>query len=216
MKRSSRITLISAVLFAAMALGVIAYLQLGPTVPLPTPAAAAVNTKIDIEGLHFVHWAQPRQLRPLSFKDETGARVSLADFQGRVILLNVWATWCPPCREEMPALDRLSAKRQAAGFAVVTLSLDAPSAAKAFLKGINARTLTAYTDAEGMALRVLGVSTVPSTILIDRKGRELGGLSGATAWDSGAALALIDDALKEPTCAPRIPCSVLVSAHDLS
>lgn len=198
MKTSFRIALISAVLLAAGALGVIAYLQFGPKAPLPTPAAAAVHTKIDIEGLHFVRWAQPRLLRPLSFTDETGARVSLANFKGKVILLNVWATWCPPCREEMPALDRLNAKRQSAGFAVVALSLDAPASAKAFLKSIDARTLIAYTDAEGMAMRVLGVSTVPSTILIDRQGRELGRLSGAAAWDSGAALALIDDALKEP------------------
>ncbi|WP_371437592.1 TlpA family protein disulfide reductase, partial [Polaromonas sp.] len=96
MKTSFRITLISVVLLAAGALGVIAYLQFGPKAPLPKPAASAGYTKIDIEGLHFLRWAQPRQLRPLSFKDSTGARVSLADFQGKVILLNVWATWCPP------------------------------------------------------------------------------------------------------------------------
>ncbi|MCY1167305.1 Thiol:disulfide interchange protein TlpA [compost metagenome] len=197
-KTSSRIALVSAVVLAVGAFGVAAYLQFGPKTPLLKPAAAAVERKIDIEGLHFVRWAQPRQLRPLSFKDSTGARVSLTDFQGKVILLNVWATWCPPCREEMPALDRLNAKRQSADFAVLALSLDAPAPAKTFLMSIDARTLNAYTDAEGMALQVLDVSTVPSTILIDRRGRELGRVSGAAAWDSDAALALIDDALKEP------------------
>jgi len=68
--------------------------------------------------------AQPRPLPPLAFSDEQGKRTSLADFRGRVVLLNIWATWCGPCREEMPTLDRLQAALGGANFEVVALSID--------------------------------------------------------------------------------------------
>src|SRR3546814_19829593 len=71
-----------------------------------------------------MRWHTPRELPLISFQDATGKTVTVADFQGRVILLNLWATWCPPCREEMPSLDRLNAKRGAADFEVVALLIE--------------------------------------------------------------------------------------------
>ena len=72
----------------------------------------------------FAPHATARVIGPLRFSDESGAEVSLAGFQGRVVLLNVWATWCPPCREEMPTLDRLQASLGGPQFEVVTVSID--------------------------------------------------------------------------------------------
>ncbi len=133
-----------------------------------------------------------------SFSDAAGRPISLAAFRGRLVLLNLWATWCPPCREEMPALDRLNVRLGGDRFVVVTLALDSPSKAQAFLQQINARTLHAYTDSQGLALSTLRVTTVPTTLLIDARGRELGRLSGAAPWDEKPALELIQSYLKEP------------------
>lgn len=113
------------------------------------------------------------------------------------MLLNLWATWCPPCLEEMPALDRLNAVAGGERFVVVPLALDSPAKSAAFLARIKATTLRAYTDTEGRALGTLGVTTVPTTLLIDARGREVGRLSGAAAWDGKHALDLIQSYLKE-------------------
>ncbi len=97
----------------------------------------------------------------------------------------------------MPALDRLNARVGGDRFAVVTLALDSPAKADAFLRQIKATTLRAYTDSEGRALSTLGVTTVPTTLLIDAQGREIGRLSGAAAWDQRPAIELIQFHLKE-------------------
>lgn len=99
----------------------------------------------------------------------------------------------------MPALDRLSAHLGGDQFTVVTLGLDSPAKAEAFLRQIKATTLLGYTDTQGLALSTLGVTTVPTTLLIDAKGREIGRLSGAAAWDEKPALNLIQSYLREPT-----------------
>lgn len=99
----------------------------------------------------------------------------------------------------MPALDRLNARLSGDKFVVVTLALDSPAKAEAFLRQIKATTLRGYTDTQGLALSTLGVTTVPTTLLIDARGREIGRLSGAAAWDEAPALDLIQSYLKEST-----------------
>lgn len=135
-------------------------------------------------------------MRHLQFSDESGKPVSLEDFRGKVVLLNLWAPWCPPCREEMPSLDRLNAKRRGAGFEVLTLSLDTPARTQRFLQEIRASTLRAYTDDKGRAMTVLGVTSVPTTLLIDSRGREIGRMSGAANWEGEDPLRLIDSYVK--------------------
>lgn len=165
-----------------------------------SPASLAGPQIVELGGgQKFERWGAPRPLADLIFSDAAGRPVSLADFRGRLVLLNLWATWCPPCREEMPALDRLNARLGGDKFVVIALALDSPVKAEAFLKQIKASTLGAYTDSQGLALSTLRVTTVPTTLLIDARGRELGRLSGAAPWDEKPALELIQSYLKEPT-----------------
>lgn len=152
---------------------------------------------VELSGQKFEQWAQSRPLPDLVFSDPAGKPTSLGDFRGRLVLLNLWATWCPPCLEEMPALDRLNARLGGDKFVVVTLALDSPVKAEAFLRRINATTLRGYNDSQGLALSTLGARTVPTTLLIDARGREIGRLSGAAAWDEKPALDLIQAFLKE-------------------
>jgi len=157
----------------------------------------AADQVVELNGQKFQRWAKPREIPDLRFSDPAGGPTSLSKFRGRVILLNLWATWCPPCREEMPALDRLNARVGGDKFVVVTLALDSPAKAEAFLRQIKATTLQGYTDTQGLALSTLGVTTVPTTLLIDARGREIGRLSGAAAWDETPAVDLIQSFLKE-------------------
>jgi thiol-disulfide isomerase/thioredoxin len=157
----------------------------------------AASEVFELSGQKFERWAKPRDVPDLRFSDPAGRPTSLSKFRGRMLLLNLWATWCPPCREEMPALDRLNARLGGDRFTVVTLALDSPAKADAFLRQIKATTLQNYTDTQGLALSTLGVTTVPTTLLIDAQGREIGRLSGAAAWDEKPAIDLIQPFLKE-------------------
>src|SRR3546814_199561 len=122
--------------------------------------------------------------------------ISVADFQGRVILLNLWATWCPPCREEMPSLDRLNAKRGGPDFEVVALSIDRDSdLIEPFYQDFGIRTLKHYVDPTTKVADTLRAPGVPTTRLINQDGREIGRAMGPAAWDGPQVEALIDGAL---------------------
>lgn len=158
--------------------------------------SGVVNVSVDIGGQRFMRWHTPRELPVIAFQDATGKTVSLADFHGRVILLNLWATWCPPCREEMPSLDRLNAKRSGADFEVVALSIDRdPDLIKPFYQDFGIRTLKHYVDPTTRVSDKLRAPGVPTTLLIDREGREIGRAMGPAAWDGAQVEALIDGAL---------------------
>jgi thiol-disulfide isomerase/thioredoxin len=142
----------------------------------------------------FVYKPQPEALPDIRFLNASGAETSLAGFRGKVVLLNVWATWCAPCREEMPALDKLQAALGSDKFQVVALAVDKSGVdgAKKFLADIKAEKLEAFaepTAKEGTRLRVIGM---PTTILIDAEGREIGRLIGPAHWDSAEAKRLIE------------------------
>lgn len=141
----------------------------------------------------FVYKPTPEPLAEVSFTDASGAPMTLADFKGKTILLNLWATWCAPCREEMPALDRLEKELGSDSFQVVALAVDraGPDAAQKFLDEIGVASLKLYSDTttrSGSALRAIGM---PTTILIDAEGREIGRLPGPYEWDAPEAQALI-------------------------
>jgi thiol-disulfide isomerase/thioredoxin len=140
-----------------------------------------------------------RLLPDLRFVDEGGASRSLGEFRGRVILLNVWATWCAPCRDEMPALERLQASLGSPGFEVVALSLDraGATAVKRFYEELGLRALRIYVDAEGEALGKLGAVGIPLTVLVDREGRELWRVLGPRHWDQADEIGRIRAHLAE-------------------
>lgn len=128
---------------------------------------------------------QPRPLPELHFVDANGREMQLADFRGKVLLLNVWATWCVPCRREMPQFDQLQARLGGSDFEIVPLSIDRGGlfVVKAFFDEIDLQHLRIFLDQSGTASRELGVIGLPTTLLVDREGRELGRLIGPTEWD---------------------------------
>jgi thiol-disulfide isomerase/thioredoxin len=129
-----------------------------------------------------------------AFEDGAGRRRTLADFRGRYVLLNIWATWCVPCREEMPALARLQAKLGGPDFEVLALSIDTggADAVKRFYQEIGVDALAVYVDSSlqvNSALRVVGV---PTSVLLDRQGRELARHVGPAQWDGAQAAESIE------------------------
>lgn len=157
------------------------------------------STTVDIGGQQFIRWQKPRDVSALSLQDEDGRTLTLADFRGRVVLLNLWATWCPPCRKEMPSLDRLNAKRGGQEFEVIALSIDHDTKlVKPFYREIGVKTLRGYFDPNARASAALGAFAVPATLLLDQHGREIGRALGPAEWDSPQVEALIDAALATP------------------
>lgn len=157
-------------------------------------------------GSDLVLHARPRELANLRFSDGAGRPTSLAAFRGRVVLLNVWATWCRPCREEMPTLDRLQATLGGPGFEVVALSIDHGSlpVVQDFFDGTRIKHLQPYLDTFGDAQSNLAMTGVPLTLLIDREGRELGRKLGPAVWDNPRMVQLIRSQMA-PGSAPSAP-----------
>ena len=135
----------------------------------------------------------PKPVPELSFFDAEGNEVTLADFEGDVVVLNLWATWCAPCRREMPSLDRLQAELREDGLSVIALSLDRGDVAKVrdFFDELEIANLAVYHDPTAGAGRELGAPGLPTTVVIDRTGQEVGRLLGPAEWDSAEALALL-------------------------
>jgi thiol-disulfide isomerase/thioredoxin len=139
----------------------------------------------------------PRPLPELKFTGEGGAPVRLADFKGRSVLLNLWATWCVPCRQEMPALDQLQGALGGPDFTVVAVNVDTArlERPKAFLKEIGVKNLGFYADSSADILQTLkGAGAglgLPTTVLVDKNGCALGVMAGPAQWDSPDAQALI-------------------------
>jgi len=135
--------------------------------------------------VHLVVHEKPRPVPEISFTDEMGGAINLSDFRDRVIVLNVWATWCFPCREEMPTLDRLQAMFDPRDVAVIALSIDrkGPGPVRKFFNEVGVKNLSAYHDESAQVLRQLGLVGLPGTLVIDRTGREIGRLLGGAEWD---------------------------------
>jgi thiol-disulfide isomerase/thioredoxin len=134
---------------------------------------------------NFIQHNAPKPTPELQFRDGHGQERSLGDFRGKVVLLNIWATWCGPCRREMPSLDRLQANWGGPDFEVVALSIDRAGTAviEKFYVEHALRNLAIYNDDTGKASRTLGAIGVPATLLLGRDGKELGRLIGPAEWD---------------------------------
>ncbi len=135
-----------------------------------------------------------------------GARVRLADFKGRVVLLNFWATWCAPCILEMPSLDRLQAALGDRGLAVLAVSIDRGGAKviRPFAKRLGLEHLGLYHDDKGALFKAFGVTGLPTTFLIDRQGGVVGVYPGPAEWDGPEARVLIEHYLRQPASAAPV------------
>lgn len=136
-------------------------------------------------GRNFIIHEAPKPIAAIQFENADGQPRSLADFRGKIVLVNIWATWCVPCRKEMPTLDRLQAKLGGADFEVVALSIDRRiDAVRKFFAEVGLQKLAMYLDSSAKATRELGAVGLPTTLLLDREGREVGRLIGPAEWDS--------------------------------
>ena len=146
---------------------------------------------------------EPLHLPTLAFKDANGGARTLADWKDRVVLLNLWATWCVPCRKEMPALAALQRKLGGPAFEVVAVNIDTRNLdkPKAWLKEAGVTDLAYYTDASAQVfqeLKAVGKAIgMPTSLLVDGNGCEIASLSGPVEWASDDALALVQATLSK-------------------
>jgi thiol-disulfide isomerase/thioredoxin len=161
--------------------------------PLARGEVAAVNVA-----------SRPFRVPELTFWDADGRPRALHEWRGRFVLLNLWATWCAPCRQEMPALDALQAKLGGPGFEVVAVNIDTrdPDKPKAWLKDAGINRLAYYADPEARIFQDLKIAGrafgMPTTLLIDPQGCEIGTLAGPAEWASDDAVKLVAAALAQP------------------
>ena len=141
----------------------------------------------------FIKHPVPKDIAAFSFADGTGAPLDLSHWKGKVVLLNLWATWCAPCRKEMPELAQLQKLLGSADFEVVAISEDLKGveASAVFLKDSGAENLALYVDPKMAALNALQSIGLPTTLLIGRDGKEIGRLLGPADWASKDAQDLV-------------------------
>lgn len=159
-----------------------------------THTIADTGDTADAQRLGLSPFPAPRAVPDLAFEDASGARHTLAEFRGKSVLLNIWATWCAPCRKEMPALDRLQARLGGDTFQVLALSIDRDgvSVVKSFYDETKIKSLPIFVDRTTDAMGKLHVVGVPTTLLIDTKGREVARYTGPAAWDRADLVAMIE------------------------
>lgn len=189
--------------------GFAALYALGPSrAPSGDPACrAAVATAQKIAPLAHGEVAAltmastPLKLPDLAFEDADGKPKKLSDFRGKTLLVNLWATWCVPCRKEMPALDQLQTKLSGPNFEVVAINIDTrdPEKPKNFLKDANLTRLGYFTDQKAKVfqdLKAIGRALgMPTSVLVDPQGCEIATISGPAEWASDDALKLLRAAL---------------------
>jgi thiol-disulfide isomerase/thioredoxin len=167
-------------------------------------AAARLSPLVHGEVAAVSVLTRPRPVPDLRFDDEQGHGRSLADWRGQLILLNLWATWCVPCRKEMPALDGLEAKLGGTDFQVVAINIDTrdPSKPRAFLRETGITHLAYFTDQSAKVFQDLKLAGwafgMPTTLIVDRGGCTLAFLAGPADWASDDAVKLIRAALGRP------------------
>lgn len=192
--------LIAATMVASAVVLLLVGLEYGSRVPSPETAVrqsapATVSTgSASGNQLELSVFDQPHALPEVRFQDDQGRDLTLGDFRGRVVVLNVWATWCVPCRKEMPTLDRLQARLGGKDFLVVALSIDRKGveAVRGFYQEVGVENLAIYVDPSGKGSHALAIPGVPTTLLIDREGREVARKMGEAEWDSPEMVSLVE------------------------
>jgi thiol-disulfide isomerase/thioredoxin len=147
---------------------------------------------------------KPFTVPDVAFKDADGHDRKLDDWRGRTVLLNLWATWCVPCRKEMPALDALQGELGGPNFEVVAVNIDTrdPQKPLTFLKDVGIKHLTYYSDASAHVyedLKTAGKAFgMPTTLLVNRSGCEIGNMAGPAEWSSADGVKLVSAAVAIP------------------
>ena len=167
---------------------------------------------------NFVFVSKPTPVPEINFDDAEGQARKLSDFKGKVLLVNIWATWCGPCRTEMPALDRLQARLGGSDFEVIPVSIDrgGMEAIRKFYNEIGVRNLAMYIDSSGQVLRQTRALGLPTTLLIDRGGQEIGRVIGPAEWDAPKVFEFLKTFLNRSPPANQADCDGSQSTHATS
>lgn len=145
---------------------------------------------------------KPISVAHIAFTGPDGKQMTLGDYKGKTLLVNLWATWCAPCREEMPALDKLEGEKGGNDFEVVAINIDTGSddKPKGFLSEIGIKNLTLHRDASMSSFNELKRKNLafglPVTLLVDKDGCQIASMNGPAPWDSPDAKKLIEAAQK--------------------
>lgn len=186
--------LMAAVVFAgSMTAAALIYKSRLPTDSAPVTVTPGTLTAPSKPAIAFKLHKQPRALESFKFVNGEWQATSLDDFLGKVVLLNMWATWCGPCRAEMPTLDRLQATLGGRDFEVVALSIDEGGipVVKKFYEELGLKSLHIYVDPTLKAPITLKALGVPTTLLINRDGKEIGRYAGPAEWDNPTIVSII-------------------------
>jgi len=173
--------LLLAAIAAVAVLGAAALILIAPDLTVQ-PGGSSPEAPLS-PGLHL--WESPRSLPHVSFTDGAEHQMGLSSYRGKVVLVNFWATWCEPCKLEMPSLLRLQQKLGDKGFTVVAISGDqaGAGAVEPFLKQNDLTAFAILYDINLASANIWGVKGLPTSILLDREGREIGRAEGGLAWD---------------------------------
>lgn len=196
-----------ALLALAFVAGVGAAAVLYNTRPTPKPEAVTSNVPLEAAAdkrmVALRAHGEPRPLKTFKFIDGDLKAASLADFRGKIVLLNIWATWCAPCRAEMPTLERLQQSLGGPDFEVVALSIDQEGVpvVRKFYEELGIKALRIFVDPTMKAPLELNAIGVPTTLLVDREGREIARHTGPAEWDSAEVIATIRSYVERPSTA---------------
>ena len=190
MSRRLAIILSAGAILAVLSAAVYIWLFRADTEPT-TPMGSLAN---------YVEAKELKTVPAVRFMDASGRVMTLEDFRGRVVVLNIWATWCTPCVAEMPMLDRLQQQLGEEDAIVVALSIDrgGQEAVQEFYQRTGVTHLKVFVDPTMRAQSDLGLLGLPTTLIIDRDGRERGRLVGPAEWDDAAAVDLVRRAMAAP------------------
>ncbi len=146
-----------------------------------------------LEKLGFYVFPTPEPIPPFVVKNLSGQDVALSSLSGKVVLMNFWATWCPPCRTEMPSIQVLHKKLAGKAFEVMAISVaEKPSTVKDFLKS-NPYDFPMYLDEDGSVSAPFAGRGIPTTFLLDKQGRAIAGFIGARSYDGAEIVALFTE-----------------------
>ncbi len=160
--------------------------------------ATSASAQDGAKELELARPARPQAAQPFELATPEGGRLSLADFRGRVVLLNFWATWCGPCKDEMPSMERLYQKHRAQGLVVLALSNDSEGSTARVARFIKDAgfTFPVGLDPRLKVASLYGVRVLPSSLVIDRQGKITHVALGPREWDQPAAVKLFEAMLR--------------------